>query len=309
MTVKKRFKANRNYPRIDHFLRESLENTSRSQIETLFYNNKISLNNHPVKRKNTKIKVNDIVEVEFTTEKISIYTPSMTLQKLYEDKDLIIINKPPGISVHEGPGSSRETILDLFNYYYPQVKPIENAERPGIVHRLDKETSGILILAKNTITMRGLQKQFKERRIKKTYIAMVSGHLRVRHGTINASIGRNPKRRFRYMVFESNTSYSGKIREAITHYSVQYEFKDITLIKLFPHTGRTHQLRVHLAHLGHPILGDNIYGRGKDFQRLALHAYGIEFEHPVTGHKFTSCSPLPSIFRLYLKKLMQETGE
>ncbi|MGE5340116.1 MAG: RluA family pseudouridine synthase [Candidatus Omnitrophota bacterium] len=298
----KRFKAKRYYSRLDHFLVESLPGMTRSQIVKLIQDNHVTLNGKVVIKKNHEVEIDDVVDMAFPQIEKPEYTPGFQLTKLYEDDYLLIIDKPYGVSVHPGSGEPHETVLDVFRYYYPQVNDIKTSdkERPGIVHRLDKDTSGVLILAKDTVTMRRLQKQFKRREVHKTYVALVYGHMRYRNGTIDAPIARSTRNRTRFKVVESDTEE--KAREAVTEYSVIREFDDFSFVRLFPLTGRTHQLRVHLSHSGNPVLGDPTYGKNHPFARLALHAYSVEFRHPITGVILQSFSPFPQIFRDFLKK-------
>jgi 23S rRNA pseudouridine1911/1915/1917 synthase len=152
--------------------------------------------------------------------------------------------------------------------------------------------------------MKRLQKQFKRREVKKTYLALVSGGMRFRSGTIDAPIVRSPRKRTRFIVVDREGHLAEEAREAVTEYFVIREYRDFSFVRLLPHTGRTHQLRVHLSHYGNPILGDRVYGKGSSFERLALHAYGLEFHHPVTGHLIMSYSPFPPLFRHFLQKAM-----
>jgi 23S rRNA pseudouridine1911/1915/1917 synthase len=304
--MKKRFKAQKDYPRLDHFLNASLKDFSRSRVGKLIRDGHVKLNHQPVSKKNIHIRVGDIVDLELAEPepKDLQQQPSIELNKLFEDDYLLIIDKPWGISVHPGSGEHVETILDIFRYYYPQVEEIKETVRPGIVHRLDKDTSGVLLLAKDFITMKRLQKQFKRREVKKTYLALVHGRMRYRNGTIDAPIGRSHRHRTRYKVIEvgSSNAESIKAREAITEFSVIRQYQDFSLVKLFPLTGRTHQVRVHLSSYGNPILGDPVYGKGHTFERLALHAYSLEFTHPVTGNLIYSYSVFPGVFRNFLRQ-------
>jgi 23S rRNA pseudouridine1911/1915/1917 synthase len=309
VNIHKRFTAKKTYPRLDHFLVESLPDMSRSQIAKLIKENKVKLNNEPVKKKSPEILADDVVEIEIFQPEKKEYHPSFEFKKLYEDQYLLIIDKPAGIPVHKGAGEDVETILDVFRYNYPRVNEIKSAgidadaERPGIVHRLDRDTSGILLLAKDIVTMRRLQKQFKRREVRKTYLALVSGHMRYRSGTIDAPIVRSPRHRTRFIVLDKGHEVKGNAREAITDYYVIREYRDFSYVRLSPHTGRTHQLRVHLSHAGNPILGDRVYGKATSFERLALHAYSIEFTHPITGLTMVSYSPFPPLFREFIKSM------
>ena len=183
-------------------------------------------------------------------------------------------------------------MLDIFRFHYPQVAAFADQERPGIVHRLDKDTSGILILAKSEEALERMQELFQEREMQKTYLALVKGHMRFRNGTIDLPLARSVKNRARFEVV-GRGSPGG--REAVTDFTVLRAFEKFTYVRLMPHTGRTHQLRVHLSYFGNPILGDILYGNRKELvlPRLALHAYQIEFVHPFTGNGIRVTSPLP----------------
>ncbi|MFC2155537.1 RluA family pseudouridine synthase [Acidobacteriota bacterium] len=301
MNTTKIFKTARAYTRVDHFLNESLPDISRSKIEKFIKENRVQLNGVIISRKNKEIVPGDRVEVEFIEPEKKVYHPSRELKKLFEDDQLLIIDKPVGISVHPGAGEKEETLLDIFSYNYPQIKEIEDSDRPGIVHRLDKDTSGVLLLAKDAATMIKLQKQFKKREVQKTYLALVSGRMRQRSGTIDAPIQRSRRNRRKFVTVR-NQDDSESAREAVTDYFVIREFSDFSFVRLSPHTGRTHQLRVHLTAHGSPVLGDRLYGRKESFERMALHAYSIEIRHPRTGNLITTTSPLPRIFRDFLKQ-------
>lgn len=301
-------KAKKAWPRLDHFLNETIEDLSRSQIVKLIKDNHITLNGKPVDKKNTPLIPGDMVTIEYQAPENKTQTiikTSLTMESIrrYEDQYLIIIEKPQGISVHPGSGVREETILDILRQHCPQIDEIETGqdERPGIVHRLDKDTSGIMLLAKDTITMKRLQKQFKHRDVKKTYMALVAGHPRFTNGTIDVPLTRSRRDRTRFRAARPGDERMGTVREATTDYSVVRSFKDFSLVKAFPLTGRTHQIRVHFAHAGNPILGDTIYGRNHPFCRLALHAYAIEFLHPRTGQLMTAYAPLPLVFREFIK--------
>lgn len=300
----KRFIARKYYSRLDHFLVEFIPDMSRSQIVRLINDNRVTLNDKLVTKKNHEILTDDVIEIEIEEIEPEVYTPSLELRKLFEDEYLLIIDKPEGISVHPAPGEHNETILDVFRYNYPQINEIpkmDNDDRPGIVHRLDKDTSGVMILAKDVVTMRRLQKQFKKREVQKTYLAFAAGQLRYLNGTIDAPIARNPRNRIRKKV--STDPIKENARDAVTEYSLIHQYPDFCYVKILPHTGRTHQIRVHFAHLGNPILGDTLYGKNHPFERLALHAYSIEFCHPITGNIIKSYARLPEVLRNYLRGL------
>jgi len=302
--MKKRFIAQKEHPRLDRFLTEHLPNLSRTQVVRLIQNGHVQLNGRPVNKKNTLVQPGDWAELELVEQdkQESCRPPKRQLNKLFEDEYMLIIDKPCGISVHPGAGEKEETIYDIFRYYFPQIEEIKDTERGGIVHRLDKETSGILLLAKDIRTMRRLQKQFKRREVKKTYLALVSGHVRYRNGTIDEPIARSTRNRtkFRVVTESHGPKEMERAREAITEFSVLWQYHDFAYVKIFPLTGRTHQIRVHFSYFGNPVLGDSIYGKGRTFDRLALHAYSIQFYHPITGNMIYSNSPFPEIFRSYL---------
>jgi 23S rRNA pseudouridine1911/1915/1917 synthase len=286
-------KAREHWPRIDHFLAGALDATSRSQVEKLIRDGRVSVNGGVVPRKNRALAPGDRVTVEIETPNQAVYVPTRTLDKLYEDEWLLVIDKPSGLVVHPGAGEKQETVLDLFRHYYPEINAMADQERPGIVHRLDKDTSGVLILAKTEEALQAMQALFQEREMQKTYLALVQGRMRFRNGTIDLPLARSLKHRAR---FEVPREERADQREAVTDFSVIRYFAGFTHVRLMPHTGRTHQLRVHLAHSGNPVLGDILYGRskGKDFPRLALHALRVEFVHPFTGEALRITSPLPA---------------
>lgn len=222
----------------------------------------------------------------------------MNIDIIYEDNDLLVINKPAGITVNRSETTKEETIQDFLDEKLKNPNDeSEFSKRSGIVHRLDKETSGILVAAKNPTALEKLKNQFKERETKKTYIALVHGKLKTQGGEINAPVGRLPWNRMRFGVLAGG-------REALTKYKVvsnlSIDNEPLTLLELEPKTGRTHQIRVHLKHIGHPVFGDPLYGGRKVskidrklLQRVFLHAKKLEFNHPATGEKMSFESKLP----------------
>jgi 23S rRNA pseudouridine1911/1915/1917 synthase len=293
------FEVKEYWERIDHYLTSVLPALSRNRIEKLIKNGQVALNGAPLTKKSQEIIPGDRVVVAIEGADETVYLPTRHLAKLFEDEWLLVIDKPSGLSVHPGAGARQETVLDIFRYLYPQIDEMADAERPGIVHRLDKDTSGVLILAKTEEALEKMQALFQEREMQKTYLALVSGHVRFRNGTIDLPLARSLKNRARFEVVGEDRE---ERREAVTDFSVIREFEKFTYVRLMPKTGRTHQLRVHLAHFGNPVLGDFLYGktRGKDFPRLALHAYSIEFVHPFTGNGMKVTSPLPADLRQYM---------
>jgi 23S rRNA pseudouridine1911/1915/1917 synthase len=299
--VKKKltFRVKEYWERIDHYLTAVLQSLSRSRIEKLIKNRQVTLNGAVLLRKSQEIFPGDRIVVEIVSEDETVFTPSRPLQKLFEDEWLLVIDKPSGLPVHPGAGEKQETVLDIFRFHYPQINAMADQERPGIVHRLDKDTSGVLILAKSEAALEEMQRLFQEREMQKTYLALVKGQMRFRNGTIDLPLARSMKNRARFAVVDEDREDR---RDAVTDFSVIRAFEKFTYVRLMPHTGRTHQLRVHLAHFGNPILGDILYGNRKqlDLPRLALHAYQIEFIHPFTHNSMRVTSPLPADLRQYM---------
>jgi len=303
-------KSDRHYPRLDHFLVGRVPGYSRSQIEKWIVGGAVSLNGAVVRRKNTPVHPGDAVAVEIAIRRPPLQ-PCGNLEKLYEDDALLIIAKPAGIAVHPGAGDERETILDILHRDYPGLRLQSRDERPGIVHRLDQDTSGVLILAKQEQAQNFLRRQFLKRRVRKTYLALVHGRLRRRRGEFSGSLARSLRRRTRFIVVEPAAAEKGpRPRPALTEYEVIREFAAFSYVRLFPRTGRTHQLRVHLAHAGHPVLGDPLYGNplALPFPRLALHAYEVEFTHPVSRFQVAANVPLPDVMREFLRRHVTENG-
>ncbi len=299
MNGKITLKAEEYWERIDHFLTALLQSQSRSRVEKLIKNGRVAVNGVIETKKSREIFPGDLIVVTPEIEEQVAYVPSRPLKKLFEDEWLLVIDKPTGLAVHPGAGKKRETILDLFRHEYPQINEMAESERPGIVHRLDKDTSGVLILAKSEEAVQKMQALFQEREMQKTYLALVAGSMRFRNGTIDQPLARSLRNRACYEVVGEEREDR---RDAITEFSVIREFGKFTFVRLMPKTGRTHQLRVHLAHFGNPVLGDILYakGRGRDFPRLALHAFRIEFDHPFTAERVTVTSPLPADLRRFM---------
>jgi 23S rRNA pseudouridine1911/1915/1917 synthase len=231
------------------------------------------------------------------------------LKVLYEDDDLLIIDKPAGITVFPEKLTTEKTLIDHLLENFPNLKNIGKPPRYGIIHRLDKDTSGILLIAKNDKALEFFQKQFKERKVIKKYLALVVGNIKENQGRIETLIGRSPKNRKKqrvYLPFEP-LAKEKKLREAITEYKVLERFKDCTLVEAIPKTGRKHQLRVHFSSLGHPIVGDEIYGfknqpSPKDLSRLFLHSHYLKIKLPKGGHLEIK-STLPKDLKKVLEKL------
>jgi 23S rRNA pseudouridine1911/1915/1917 synthase len=278
--------------RLDLFLVKSLPEFSRSRIQRLIRAGFVRVAGATM-RPHQSVRSGDQVEVtEPPPKKIQTEPEAIPLEVLYEDDDLIVINKAAGMTVHPGAGQREHTLVNALLHHCPILSGIGGKERPGIVHRLDKETSGCLVAAKNDVAHRELSKQFNARTVEKIYLALVAGKLREQTGVIEQKIGRHPVYRQRMSV----ASLRG--RAARTEYRVVRSSESASLVECRLQSGRTHQIRVHLRHLGHPVLGDKIYGQrfAKDFPRHMLHAWKLGFRHPRTGEWNDFEAPLPEDF-------------
>jgi 23S rRNA pseudouridine1911/1915/1917 synthase len=278
--------------RLDQFLAKRLPEYSRSRLQQLIRTGFVRLNQQTTRPRQIVRNGDKINLIEPPLEKIETLPEPIPLDVLFEDDDLIVINKPAGLTVHPGAGQREHTLVNALLSHCTTLSGIGGKERPGIVHRLDKETSGCLVVAKNDIAHRALSKQFAARTVEKIYLALVAGKLRKAAGIIDEKIGRHPVRRQRMSV----TSRHG--RAAKTEYRAIRSSDQATLVECRLHSGRTHQIRVHLHHLGHPVLGDKIYAQrfAKNFPRQMLHAWRLGFRHPRTGERKTFEAPLPLDF-------------
>src|SRR5438477_8735045 len=285
--------------RLDQFLARELPTFSRSRLQQLIRQQLVTLNGSPARPRDA-VRSGDRIEVnEPPPEKIDHQPEPIPLDVLYEDEDLIVINKPSGLVVHPGAGQREHTLVNALLHHFPKLSGIGGKERPGIVHRLDKETSGCLVVAKTDVAHHGLSGQFAARTIEKIYLALVAGKLRKSTGTVEEKIGRHPVNRQRMSVAPE----SG--RTARTEYRVVSFSDEMSLIECKLHSGRTHQIRVHLHHLGHPVLGDKVYGAkfAKAFPRQMLHAWKLGFLHPRNGGQKNFEAPLPPDFETAIKSL------
>lgn len=293
---------NENSMRIDRYLAETSDGLSRSHIQKLIKDGDITVNNKPVKANyrlisgdNIKINIPDLKEPDIAAENIP-------LDILYEDEDVIIVNKPKQMVVHPAPGHYTGTLVNALMYHCRgDLSGINGDLRPGIVHRIDMDTTGSLIVCKNDAAHQSLAKQLKEHSINRVYVAVVYGNIKEDKGIVDAPIGRHPTERKRMSTHARNA------REAVTHYEVIEKFKGYTYIKCRLETGRTHQIRVHMASIGHPLVGDPVYGPRKNFfpelQGQALHAKTLGFIHPTTKKYMEIEAPIPEYFKVLLKKL------
>lgn len=288
--------------RIDRYLSEELADRSRSYIQKLIKENHVTVNQKPVKA-NYRLSLGDRVEIDLPEAKEPDIKPEdIPLDILYEDKDIIIVNKPKQMVVHPAPGHYSQTLVNALMYHCGfELSGINGTMRPGIVHRIDMDTTGSLVACKNDMAHQSLSKQLKEHSIRRIYVAIVHGNIKEEDGTVNAPIGRHPTERKKMSIHSRNG------REAITHYQVLERFGNYTYIQCELETGRTHQIRVHMASLGHPLLGDMVYGPKKcpfpHLQGQTLHARTLGIIHPRTGEYLEVNAPLPAYFIELLDKL------
>lgn len=288
--------------RIDITLADLLTGVSRSGIQKLTEKGKIFVNGLPVTSKSYKLKEGDSVEIQFEEPVLLAAVPeNLPIDIIYEDEDLIVVNKPKGMVVHPAPGNPSGTLVNGILYHCRgRLSSINGVIRPGIVHRIDKDTSGLLVVAKNDNAHQKLAEQFAAHSITRLYRAIVHNNFSSDEGTVDAPIGRDPQNRLRMAVTEKNS------KAARTHYKVLERFGPFTYIEAVLETGRTHQIRVHMAYIKHPLLGDELYGPKKSFvkaQGQMLHAKVIGFNHPTRGEYVEFDSPLPDDFEQILEKL------
>jgi 23S rRNA pseudouridine1911/1915/1917 synthase len=277
--------------RLDHFLAARIGDLSRSRIQALMGEGHVLVNGDP-KLRSCKLRGGERIVLTVPPAVSSENLPeAIALEILYEDDDLIVINKPAGLVVHPAPGHAGGTLVNALLHHCTELSGIGGVERPGIVHRLDKETSGCLVAAKNDLAHQSLTEQFAGREVRKIYLAIAAGTLKKKKGTINVPLGRHPVHRQKMGVL-----LRGGGREAMTDWLVLTALPCGTLVQCTLHTGRTHQIRVHLKHLGHPVLGDEVYGKRAGFARQMLHAWKLGFSHPRTGNHLDFTAPIPPDF-------------
>ncbi len=287
--------------RIDSFLAECIDDITRNAVQRLIEDSNVSINGK-VPSKNYKLKIGDTITVVIPDPKLPEARPeNIPIEIIYEDDDLLVVNKPKGMVVHPAPGNYEGTLVNALLYYCgDRLSGINGVLRPGIIHRIDKDTSGLLIVAKNDNSHRLLAEQIKEHSFTRKYRAVVYGNLKDDEGTVNAPIGRHPADRKKMTVTLKNS------REAVTHYKVLKRYQGFTYVELTLETGRTHQIRVHMSSIGHPVAGDPVYGPKKVITSLGgqcLHAFYISFVHPVTGETLSFSSELPDYFTKFLDSL------
>lgn len=299
--------------RLDIFLSQKLPDITRSRIKNLIEDGRVCLNGKPVKA-GAKIKTGDRIDIVIPEpQPIKAEPEKIPLDVLYEDSHIIVINKPHGLTVHPGAGRRAGTLVNALLYHCKDLSGIGGALRPGIVHRIDKDTSGVLVVAKTDKSHQFLAKQFKEHSIKRKYLTLVWGMVKNDEGTIDLPIGRHLSERKKMSVRTTRG------RRAVTHYKVNKRFDNFTLIEATLETGRTHQIRVHLSSIHHPVVGDPVYGKKnmpaglspkltallKNFQRQALHAQTLGIVHPETQKYMEFTSPLPDDMKNIINALEQ----
>lgn len=288
--------------RIDKYLAEAFNGKSRSYIQGLIEKENIKVNGKSIKS-NYKVKENDEILIAMPKPlELEVVAEDIPLDILYEDNDVIVINKPQGMVVHPAPGNYTKTLVNALLYHCKDLSTINGVIRPGIVHRIDKDTTGVLVVAKNDEAHNFLSKQLETHSMKREYIALVEGRLKEDKGTINKPIGRNKKDRLKMGIVDDG-------KRAVTHYEVLERYKNTTLIKCVLETGRTHQIRVHMASIGHPLVGDEVYGFKKQrfkLQGQVLHAKTLGFIHPKTKEYMEFTTNLPEYYNNLIEKLRKE---
>jgi 23S rRNA pseudouridine1911/1915/1917 synthase len=291
--------------RIDRFLQAENAEMSRAKIQKLIQDGFVTVN-HSVVKSNYKLRNRDVIEfaIPEPTE-VNIEAEDIALDILYEDADMIIINKARGMVVHPAPGNYTGTLVNALLYHCDDLSGINGELRPGIVHRLDKDTSGVMVAAKNDTSHQSLALQIGEKTATRTYLTIVHGNMREDTGTVNAPIGRHPTDRKQMAVVEKNS------KSAVTHFRVLERFGQYTFLECKLETGRTHQIRVHMAYIGHPVVADPKYSRSKvpfTIVGQALHSAELRLKHPTSGEEMVFTAPMPIDMEKILHKLRSQKG-
>jgi 23S rRNA pseudouridine1911/1915/1917 synthase len=282
--------------RVDKFISQYLDDLSRTLVQDLIDNDDILVNQKSVKS-SYKLKIGDVIEVfEYTRPSKEIIPVDLPIDIVYEDEDVLVVNKASGMVVHPAPGHYQDTLVNALMYHIDHLSDGSSNARPGIVHRIDKDTSGLLMVAKNNQAHEALSKELQKKKTKREYLALVDGVIKNKRGKINAPIGRDPHNRLKMAVIPNG-------KPAITHFEVLEQFESATLIKCVLETGRTHQIRVHMAYINHPLINDEVYGKKLDDFGQYLHAKTIGFTHPKTHKWMEFESDLPMEFKEYIKKI------
>lgn len=286
--------------RLDAYIANSLEDLSRSMVQKLIKSGNVLVNNK-IEKESYKVQNGDKITIEIPKpEGSELKKQDIPLDIIYEDNDILVVNKSKGMVVHPGNGNPDGTLVNaIMAHCEGSLSGIGGEIRPGIVHRIDKDTSGLLVIAKNDKAHINLSEQIKNRKVKKIYVALVRGVIPENEATINMPIGRSTKDRKKMAVDKNG-------KEAVTHFKVLKRYNKYTFIQVKIDTGRTHQIRVHMSHIGYPVVGDSVYSNGKnDFgiEGQMLHAKELEFKHPITGKTIHFEAPLPKYFEEVLEKL------
>jgi 23S rRNA pseudouridine1911/1915/1917 synthase len=292
--------------RLDRALAEAWPDLSRMQWQRLIKDGSVLLNGRSPKASHKLVGGETVTAILPEVVEVGLEPENIPLDIRYEDDDLILVNKPAGMVVHPSIGNETGTLVNAILYYCPDIEGIDFTLRPGIVHRLDKYTSGLIVVAKNDRALRYMQAQFKERTVKKKYVALVEGQISPASALIDAPIGRDPDQRKKMTVIPHNSS--DKARESQTRYETAVVYDNYTLVDCYPLTGRTHQIRVHLAYVGYPIVCDHIYGRRKrsfpQLKRHFLHAAQITFKRPSDDEELTFEAELPPELQVIIDQLV-----
>ncbi len=296
-----KFTADKNYVRADICLCERMQDITRSAVKKLFEGGEVTINGKQAKPGQSVSEGDEFCCTVPDPVEIAARPEDIPLDIIYEDDDIAVINKQQGLTVHVGNGNVDGTLVNALLFHLKNLSGIGGALRPGIVHRIDKNTSGLLVVAKNDAAHVSLAKQIEQKTCSRQYLALLEGNLKDDSGTVTTYIGRSPSDRVKMSVVPPD---KGKI--AITDYAVEQRSQGYTLCRFSLHTGRTHQIRVHAKYLGHPVVGDDVYGSKKNKLGLngqLLHACRLELTHPKTGERMTFTAPLPDYFVNVLKKL------
>ena len=301
MVIRREFVVNDSDERLDMFLSRSDPDLSRSQVQRLMEEGYVLLNGSAPKP-SRKLRAGDRISLVLPPPRpVELAAEAIPLNIVYQDEELLVVDKPVGLTVHPGPGHPSHTMVNALLALCPDLKGIGGELRPGIIHRLDKDTSGLVVVAKSTGAHRRISKQMKERAVHKVYLALISGRVKPEEGAIDGPVGRDPRNRKRMAVVPGG-------RDALTRYKALRYFahkSDVyTLVEVSPETGRTHQIRVHFSSVGHPLLGDSLYGRRSPLLgRQFLHAHRLGFRHPSTERYIEFTSPLPAELRSVIEVL------
>jgi len=284
--------------RLDKYLKDKLDDLSRVYIQELIAEGYVLVNGK-ISKCSYKISLNDEIIITLKEiENLDVEPQNIPLDIVYEDKDVIVINKDRGMVVHPAPGNYKDTLVNALLYHCKDLSSINGVKRPGIVHRLDKDTSGLIMVAKNDYAHNFLADQLKDKTASRVYVALVHGSVHVNKGVINIPIGRDPKSRVKMAAVSEG-------KEAVTEFTVLEYYKDFTLIECRLKTGRTHQIRVHMSYIGYPLVGDPLYGHKKlkYGDKQYLHAKELSFIHPTSKERVTFKTELPNYFKEFLDKL------